>query len=178
MAHSSADMQIRLYRNDALFKMSLTKVKNALINVPSAEINRLDMLGAEAPAQAEAPKTCTPFFISVMIFSPEAGFKYFVKVQKSCSAKNDPIWKLHFDLERIINEKFVRVLEIEIGVGTDGEEAKKVEKIAEDGITDKQSDIINKELFPITKVVIVEKREPTKEEAEAINKTMKKVINA
>jgi hypothetical protein len=70
------------------------------------------------------------------------------------------------------------VLEIEIGVGTDGEEAKKVEKIAEDGITDKQSDIINKELFPITKVVVVEKREPTKEEAEAINKTMKKVITA
>jgi hypothetical protein len=82
--------------------MSLTKFKNTLINVPSVDINRFDLLGAEAPAQAEAPKTCTPFFISVMIFSPEAGFKYFVKVQKSCSAKNDPIWKLHFDLERLI----------------------------------------------------------------------------
>ena len=171
-------MRLRLYGYTAQFKMPLTKVENALINVPSVDINRFDLLGAEAPAQAEAPKTCTPFFISVMIFSPEAGFKYFVKVQKSCSANNDPIWKLHFDLERLINEKFARVLEIEIGVGTDGEEAKKVEKIAEDGITDKQSDIINKELFPITKVVAVEKREPTKKEAEAINKTMKKVIAA
>jgi hypothetical protein len=157
--------------------MSLTKVENALIYVSSEHVNAFAPLPAEtiAPLPAETLKICTPFYISVMMFNPEAGYKYFVKVQKSCSADNDPIWKLRFDLDRLIKNKFVRVLEIEVGAGTDGEE-KKIEQIAEEGITDKQSDAINTEVYPLAKVLAEEDRDPTEAEAQAINNSMRKVI--
>ncbi len=151
--------------------MAHTKAENSLIYLPLTNIEAIGLIAEDSPNL----KSCTPFFISVMIFSPEAGFKYFVKVQKSCSATNDPIWKLHFDLDRIIEGKFVRVLEIEIGAGTDGEN-EKVEKIAEEGINDKQSEVINNELYPAGKVLVLEGRSPTEQEANAINATMKKII--
>lgn len=48
-------------------------------------------------------KSCNPFSLEVMVFSPEAGFKFQVSVEKSCikPVADEPAkakWKLVFDL--------------------------------------------------------------------------------
>jgi hypothetical protein len=45
-------------------------------------------------------KKCKPFVIQVMVFIPEAGFKFELAVERACTASNDSIWKLVFDLYR------------------------------------------------------------------------------
>lgn len=44
------------------------------------------------------PKRCKPFIFEVMVYSPEAGYKAEVVVEKGCTATNDPVWKFVFDL--------------------------------------------------------------------------------
>ena len=46
-------------------------------------------------------KICRPFVLDVMVFSPEAGYKFHVSVERSCTPEADPIWKLVFDLYRV-----------------------------------------------------------------------------
>lgn len=43
-------------------------------------------------------KKCKPFIFEVMVYSPEAGYKAEVVVEKGCTAANDAIWKFVFDL--------------------------------------------------------------------------------
>ena len=50
-------------------------------------------------------KICKPFLLEVMVFSPEAGFKFKVMVERSCTPEADAIWKLVFDLFRVIGRR-------------------------------------------------------------------------
>ena len=43
-------------------------------------------------------KKCKPFQLQVMVFSPEAGYKFELLVEQACSPAAEPIWKLIFDL--------------------------------------------------------------------------------
>ena len=44
------------------------------------------------------PKKCKPFILEVFVASPEAGYKFELTVEKSCTSTNDPLFKLVFDL--------------------------------------------------------------------------------
>lgn len=155
--------------------MSLTKFKDTVVYVSGLRED-LNALEAAPPAR-EAVKICTPFYISVMVYNPEAGWKFLLKVQKSCNMTNDPIWKLRFNLDRLIKDEFVRVLEVEAGLGTDGEVAG-AEKIVKDGINEGQLDLLVDEIYPKTKILAEEQRDPTMEEAKDIRSSMKKLVSA
>ena len=43
-------------------------------------------------------KKCKPFIFEVMVYSPEAGYKAEVVIERACTASNDSIWKFVFDL--------------------------------------------------------------------------------
>jgi hypothetical protein len=43
-------------------------------------------------------KKCKPFIFEVMVYSPEAGYKAEVMVEKGCTVNNDAVWKFVFDL--------------------------------------------------------------------------------
>lgn len=43
-------------------------------------------------------KRCRPFILEVFVASPEAGYKFELIVEKSCTSSNDALWKLVFDL--------------------------------------------------------------------------------
>ena len=45
--------------------------------------------------------SCKPFLLEVMVFSPEAGFKFQVSIERSCESATKAIWKLVFDLYKI-----------------------------------------------------------------------------
>jgi len=46
-------------------------------------------------------KICRPFLLEVMVFSPQAGFKFKVDVERSCTPEADALWKLVFDLYQV-----------------------------------------------------------------------------
>ena len=129
-------------------------------------------------AAAEAPvprRRCRPFLLSVMVFSPEAGYKFEIEVEKSCSASNEALWRLVFILQKRIDGKFEKLVEINYQ-STDAEEAKGISTIAARGLTLDQAITANDEVFPPTKLLADEGRNPTPEESEAIEASMRKVI--
>ncbi|HEV2834058.1 MAG TPA: hypothetical protein VGW58_02010, partial [Pyrinomonadaceae bacterium] len=38
-------------------------------------------------------KKCKPFIFEVMVYSPEAGYKAQVQVERGCTPTNDSVWK-------------------------------------------------------------------------------------
>ena len=47
-------------------------------------------------------KICKPFLLDVMVFSPESGYKFHVSVERDCTPTADAIWKLVFDLYKVV----------------------------------------------------------------------------
>ena len=43
-------------------------------------------------------KKCKPFIFEVMVYSPEAGYKAEIVVERGCTPTNDSVWKFVFDL--------------------------------------------------------------------------------
>ena len=43
-------------------------------------------------------KQCKPFSFEVMVYTPEAGYKAQIVVERGCTPTNDSIWKFVFDL--------------------------------------------------------------------------------
>ena len=43
-------------------------------------------------------KKCKPFIFEVMVYSPEAGYKAEITVERGCTPTNDAVWKFVFDL--------------------------------------------------------------------------------
>jgi hypothetical protein len=127
--------------------------ENALaFNAPGFEDPTLSLLRFEEDFNATSPvKRCTPFYVTVMVYSPESGYKFYVKIQRSCSPENDAIWKFQFNLDKTIDGKLVRIVEIEVGAGTDGEKAAKIEKTAKDGVNEEQFQALKEEAFPASK---------------------------
>lgn len=126
---------------------------NALaFNAPRFEDPTLSLLRFEESFNAtSAVKRCTPFYVTVMVYSPEAGYKFFVKIQRSCSPENDTIWVFQFQLDKTIDGKLVRIVEVEVGAGTDGETAGKIEKTAKEGVNEAQFKALKEEAFPASK---------------------------
>ena len=116
-------------------------------------------------------RKCTPFYVRVMVYSPENGYRFHLRIQKSCDSDNAPIWKMRFDLDRTIDDKFVRVVEVEVGVNSSDppEEQQKtqeqIKKTADNGINDAQAETLVKDIFPATKDIAESTGDPTPAQA-------------
>ena len=122
-------------------------------------------------------KKCKPFVLRVMVFSPQSGYKFTIEVQKACTAANDDVWKLLFDLFKRIDEEFVEVVSVEFIAG-DPNDIDKIAAITDEGMKRPQVRAFRENVFPLLKPIADDDRQPTKEEKKQIDQSMKAALNA
>ena len=99
------------------------------------------------------PKTCQPFNLDVMVFSPEAGFKFELSIDRSCSPTLDPIWKLIFDLyKKNDTGDFDQIVHVAFTASAPEEQAG-IQSMAVNGVSSKSSDVVVTEVFPAAKAL-------------------------
>lgn len=118
---------------------------------------------------------CRPFLLRVMVYSPESGYKFIVEVQKACTANNEEVWKLVFDLYKNIDNQFVEIISIEFIAGA-VDEIDRVAAITDTGLTRPQLRAFRDRVYPIAKPI--ESRDPTKEEKQQLTTAMKAAVMA
>lgn len=121
-------------------------------------------------------KTCKPFLLEVMVFSPESGYKFKVMVERSCSPKAEAIWKLVFDLFKIIDAQEVQIVHVSFTAG-EKVEAKAIERMADEGITEAQADILINEVHPAAKE-LEGVTKPTAAQKKRLRTSMTKAVTA
>ena len=121
-------------------------------------------------------KTCKPFLLEVMVFSPESGYKFKVVVERTCTPEADALWKLVFDLYQVSNGEEVQIVHVSFTAG-EAVEQKAIQTMADRGITEAQSDILIKEVHPATKAIAGVKK-PTAAQKKRIHEAMKKTVVA
>jgi hypothetical protein len=109
-----------------------------------------------AVSTTNAVKTCQPFNLDVMVFSPEAGFKFELSVDRSCSPELDPIWKLIFDLYKSnatgANGGFDQIVHVAFTAEA-SEEKMGIQNMAVNGISNAASDVVVSKVFPAAKII-------------------------
>jgi len=87
-------------------------------------------------------KKCKPFIFEVMVYSPEAGYKAQIEVERGCTATNDSVWKFVFDLykKQATGSAFDQLVHVSYRALTKDENAAVVGMI--DGLTDGQADAL------------------------------------
>jgi hypothetical protein len=85
-------------------------------------------------------KKCKPFIFEVMVYSPEAGYKAQIVVERGCTAANDSVWKFVFDLykKKTGSDGFDQLVHVSYRALTKEENVAVVGMI--DGLTDAQAD--------------------------------------
>jgi hypothetical protein len=122
------------------------------------------------------PKICKPFLLDVMVFSPEAGFKFHVSVERSCTPTADAIWKLVFDLYKVVSgQPDVALVHVSFTSGTPVEQ-QALQNMATQGVAPAQADAIVNTVYPATKA-IVGNQNPTPEQKQAVHDAMSQVVN-
>ena len=121
------------------------------------------------------PKVCNPFLLDVMVFSPESGFKFHVSVERDCTPTADSIWKLVFDLYKVVQGKpDVQLVHVSFTAGTPVEQ-KAVQQMVQ-GVTPAQADQLVSKVYPAAKA-IVGNQKPTAEQKQAVHDAMSGVVN-
>ena len=120
-------------------------------------------------------KVCNPFLLEVMVFGPEAGYKFKVIVERSCTPEADALWKLVFDLFKVIEDKEVQVVHVSFTTGTPVEQ-KAVQLMASEGVKPAQATILIEEVYPAAKAVEGVKK-PTKKQKQQIHDPMAKTVH-
>jgi hypothetical protein len=122
------------------------------------------------------PKICKPFLLDVMVFSPEAGFKFHVSVERDCTPTADAIWKIVFDLYKVVaGSPDVALVHVSFTSGTPVEQ-KAVQNMAANGVQPAQADILVKKVYPATKA-IVGNQNPTAAQKQQVHDAMSQVVN-
>ena len=99
-----------------------------------------------------ATKRCQPFDVDVMVYSPEAGFKFELSVEKDCSPDNEPIWQVVFDLYQKNATDFDQIVHVRFRANTP-QETTGVQQMATQGVTQPQSDAMIDNVFPAVKTL-------------------------
>jgi hypothetical protein len=120
-------------------------------------------------------KVCKPFLLEVMVFSPEAGYKFKVIVERSCTPVADPIWKLVFDLYKVAEDQEVQVVHVSFTTGTPVEH-RAVQRMASEGVTRAQANILIDEVHPAAKT-IEGVNAPTQAQKQRLHDAVSKVVN-
>lgn len=120
-------------------------------------------------------KVCKPFLLEVMVFSPEAGYKFKVIVERSCTPEADALWKLVFDLFKVIEDKEVQVVHVSFTTGTPVEQ-KAVQLMASEGVKPAQATVLIEEVHPAAKAVEGVKK-PSKVQKQRLHDSMAKTVH-
>ena len=121
-------------------------------------------------------KICKPFLLDVMVFSPEAGFKFHVSVERDCTPTADAIWKIVFDLYKVVaGSPDVALVHVSFTSGTPVEQ-KAVQNMAANGVQPAQADILVTKVYPATKA-IVGNQNPTAAQKQQVHDAMSQVVN-
>jgi hypothetical protein len=122
-------------------------------------------------------KQCKPFLLQVMVFSPEDGYKFEVVVERSCTAANDPIWKLVFDLyKKNKQDGFDQIVHVSFRAGSPDEETG-VKQIVAAGVSSRQADLLVGPVYDAAKD-LEGVDVPTSQQRERIRGQMSKVAVA
>jgi hypothetical protein len=112
----------------------------------------------------------------VMVFSPEAGFKFHVSVERDCTPTADSIWKLVFDLYKVVSgQPDVALVHVSFTSGTPVEQ-QALQNMATQGVAPAQADLLVNTVYPATKA-IVGNNNPTPEQKQAVHDAMSQVVN-
>ncbi len=111
-------------------------------------------------------KVCKPFLLEVMVFSPESGFKFKVLVERACTPEADAVWKLVFDLYKMIDGQDVQVVHVSYTAGTPVER-KAVQAMSVEGVKPEQAQALTNVVFPAAKKV-VGKKKPSKKDKDGL----------
>src|SRR3954447_4498579 len=96
-------------------------------------------------------KTCKPFVLNVMVFSPEVGFKFEVAVEKSCTVEAEALWKLVFDLyKKKPDGTFDQIVHVSYKADT-AVEARVIEATAVNGVSAAQANGLINRVHPAVK---------------------------
>ncbi len=120
-------------------------------------------------------KVCHPFLLEVMVFSPEAGYKFKVIVERSCTPEADSIWKLVFDLFKVENGQEIQIIHVSFTTGTPVEQ-KAVQAMAANGVTQPQANVLVNDVYPPAKA-LEGVENPTPTQKQALHDAMSKVVN-
>jgi hypothetical protein len=118
-------------------------------------------------------KPCKPFILEVMVFSPEAGYKFQLMVERQCASATEPIWKLVFDLEKKIENEFVQIVHVSFTSGS-VEESDGIKSMVTEGISYEAAKVVVGEVYPATKA-IEEDPGPSEEKKKELRDSMRKV---
>ncbi|MFN2623874.1 MAG: hypothetical protein ABR611_13635 [Chthoniobacterales bacterium] len=122
------------------------------------------------------PKVCKPFLLDVMVFSPESGYKFHVSVERDCTPTADAIWKLVFDLYKVVaGQPDVALVHVSFTSGTPVEQ-QAVQNMAAQGVNQDQADKLINNVYPATKAV-AGNTNPSPEQRQAIHDAMSSVVN-
>ncbi|MES2732330.1 MAG: hypothetical protein V4714_11290 [Bacteroidota bacterium] len=104
-------------------------------------------------------RSCRPFTLEVMVFSPESGYKFQVSIEKSCikaTVEDPPIakWKLVFDLykKKAEGSDFDQLVHVSYTAENPLQE-KKVASIVSNGLNPDQSEQLITRVHPAVKAV-------------------------
>jgi hypothetical protein len=96
---------------------------------------------------ATAKETCTEIHLKVMIFSPEAGFKFDVTVERTCFPTK---WHIIFNLFKKVGADFVLIVSVDFEAEKKTEE-KAISAMSTQGIGVMQSRAFRKKVYPLVK---------------------------
>ena len=112
-----------------------------------------------------------------MVYSPEAGYKFIIEIQKACTANNEEVWKLLFDLYKKIDNNFVEIISVEYVAG-DPNEIEKVAAITDEGMKRSQVREFRENVYPVVKTIAVKGETPTTEDQNNANLVIKNAVLA
>ena len=122
-------------------------------------------------------KTCKPFLLRVMVFSPESGFKFTIEIQKACTSQNEPVWKLLFDLYKKVGADFQEVVSVEFVAG-DPNDIDKVAAITDEGMKRPQVRAFRENVYPLVKPFGDSGQKPSADQKKKIDASIRQAINS
>lgn len=122
-------------------------------------------------------KSCQPFNLDVMVYSPEAGYKFQLSVDRSCSPTLDPIWKLIFDLYKKNEDgDFDQIVHVAFTAEAP-EEQQGVQSIADNGVSNASAKVLVNNVYPAAKALDGVSN-PTSEQKAALHDAMSQASTA
>jgi hypothetical protein len=123
-----------------------------------------------------APIRCRPFALSIMVYSPQSGYKFEIEIEKSCTAINETVWKFVFMLHKK-NDKgeFELLVQIKFAATTP-EESQGIATITKTGLTETQFNVVNSDVYSLAKSLGDEARNATPVEKQKFDTSMRKIV--
>lgn len=120
-------------------------------------------------------KSCKPFLLEVMVFSPEAGYKFKVIVERFCTPEADSTWKLVFDLFKVTGNQEVQIVHVSFTTGATVEQ-KAVQRMAAHGVKPAQAKLLVSKVHPAARA-IEGVTNPTPAQKQKLHDAMSQVVN-